>query len=166
MAELLLEAPVLCVPVLGPCPPPWSLFSSCWNFLWGWPGRHAETAPKLGTDGAFLVGILFPIVLGWATICQKPHYLTFQFLCTPFLMCKQTVSVLAKDAYYKSINIRILMQIISPYICLICQFRFFRFPVKLCPAIEVVSRTASLVETDNWEDLETLAKQQKLSNKF
>lgn len=112
MAELGLEAPVLCVPVLGPCPHHGAYSAAAENFVRvAW--KKCRDSPKnLGTDGAFLVGILFPIVLGWVTICQEPQYLTFQFLCTPFLMCKQTVSVLAKDAYYNSIKIRILMQII------------------------------------------------------
>lgn len=109
------------------------------NFLRGWHGRSAEDSPQnLGADGAFLIGILFPIVLGWVTICQKPQYLTLTFLCTSFLRCKQTVSVLGKDAYYKSMKIRVLMQIITPCICLICQFRIFRFPLQLCAAREVV----------------------------
>lgn len=108
---------------------------------------------KPGNRWCFFGGNPVSHCFGMGHHLSEAQYLTFQFLCTPFLMCKQTVSVLAKDAYYKSIKIRLLMQIISPYICLICQFRFFRFPVKLCPAIEVVSRTASLVETDNWEDL-------------
>jgi len=50
-----------------------------------------KTGPQTWEQiGAVLIGILFPIGFGWVTICQRPQYLTFKFLCLlyPFLLVK------------------------------------------------------------------------------